>query len=1141
MVRKTIEWAVANPLVVLLLAAVLAAVGGYAFWNVNVEAYPDPAPAIIEVVAQFPGASAEEVERQVTIPLEVALTGMPGLDTIRSKSMFGLSHLRNQFHYGVNYEKAKQEVINRLQQVNLPAGITPQLSPESPTGEIYRYTLVNPTDGAGRPIYTLADLRSVQDYTLQREFLRVPRVAGVASKGAEVKRYEVHPDPTLMRRYGITLQQLSNAIANSNANVGGDYLTQGHTTQVIRSTGLIGGGQDPIQQCLSMKDPREAAAFLRAEENRRIQEIRDIVVTSVNNVPVRVGDVVDGGPVSSPEELGKRGVVVGHLTRLGQVGMARRGPKGWESSPEKLDAIVLLRKGYESLPALHDIEAKVNELNEPGHLPPGMRIEPYYDRTELIGLTTETVRENLVVGICLVSMILLMFLSNVRAALIVAINIPLALLFAFGAMYLRGRSANLLSIGAVDFGIIVDSTVVMVESIFRHLRHQEDSDRPLAERIVRACAEVQKTLFYSTIIMVCALLPLFTMKGPEGQIFGPMADTYAFALAGALLLAMTLSPVLCLYLFKNLKPGRPNFLVRSLNSFFLWQLRLALRVRWIVLASTIAFVGITAWAVYDMGREFMPELEEGNLYVRGTFPINISLGEVQARAARVRELIERYPEVEAAVTQIGRDDGGTDPTGYSNLEIFIPLLPEKDWPIGPRLNRRRTKAEVTEAMNEELDRLFPGVDWGFSQNIRDNVMEALSGVKGDNSIKIFGPDLAKLEELADTVKVTVSKVPGVQNVGVFHIQGQSNLEFPVDRAKCSRWNVSVADVQAVIQAAVGGKAFTQMVEGERTFDVVVRWPERLRNNEAAILDIPVEVANNQVTGPPIPGQSPTPVSGAGSGISANGTSLSPPALTGSQANAFAVSPPVPQRRLGDLVTPVNGQFLRPGASTIYREQGQRLIAMKFDVRGRDLAGTVADAQAAVQPLVQAPYRTEWAGEFDEMQQAERRLVITFAIAMGLITILLYLAFRSVLDALTVLSNVLIVSLGGLWALKVTGLKINVSTSVGFISILGVAVMNGLLFVSAFNRMRAHGAELKHALLHGTDQLVRPVAMTALAAILGLLPAALSTKIGSQSQRPLAIVVVGGMLMTMVFLNLIPVLYSFYGKRTPPAGAGDLAH
>ena len=556
-------------------------------------------------------------------------------------------------------------------------------------------------------------------------------------------------------------------------------------------------------------------------------------------------------------------------------------------------------------------------------------------------------------------------------------------------------------------------------------------------------------------------MPLFTMKGPEGQIFGPMADTYAFALGGALLLAVTLSPVLCLLLFKRLEPGRPNFLVRGINAFFLGQLSLLLRLRWLAVAGLIGLVALTGWAVSDMGREFMPELEEGNLWVRGTFPINISFEEVGARAKEVRRVLKQYPEVASIAPFTGRDDGGTDPTGYYNVEIFMPLRPEKEWPVDPKLGRPRTKAEVTQAMNDELVRLFPGVDWGFSQNIRDNVMEALSGVKGDNSVKIFGPDIAKLEEQAEKVKDAISKVPGVENVGIFHIQGQSNLEFLVDRSRCSQWNVSVADVETVIQSLVGGKACTQMVEGEKNFDITVRFAEHLRDNEAAILEIPVDVTNNQVTPASAAGQSPTPISAGGSGVSSTGSSASLPTLTGNQYNASGVSPAVPQRRLGDLVMPSTngaetdsqGQFLRPGASTIYREQGQRFIAMKFDVRGRDLAGTVAEARAKAQPLVSLPYRAEWSGEFEEMEQAERRLVVVVSITFAAIVVLLFLAFRSVLDVMVVMSNVLAVSLGGLWALKVAHLNFNVSAAVGFISILGVAVMNGLIMVSSFNALR----------------------------------------------------------------------------------------
>jgi cobalt-zinc-cadmium resistance protein CzcA len=1169
MVRKLIDWAVANPFIVILAAVALAIGGGYAFVTVNVEAYPDPAPAIIEVVAQYPGMSAEEVERLVTIPLEVALAGMPGLDSTRSKSLFGLSHLRNQFDYSRPYEQAKQDVINRLALAQLPAGVVPQISPASPTGEILRYTLKNPKDPLGRPYYTLYDLKALQDYTLQRDFLRVPRIAGVTCTGGAVKRYEIQPDPEQLHHYGISLQQLMNAVGAANGNGSGDNLIQGHTNLVVRAIGLYGNGQDPMTQVLGMKSPAEAVAYLRAEEARRIREIRQTVVNSVNNVPVRVDQLVDGGPKldenGTPRvpdlDLIRRGVVVSHQTRQGKVSQSTpvkdangkevvdaAGQRVWDDEDEKVQAIVLLRKDQESLPALRDVIAKIDDLNKPGHLLPGVVIEPYYNRTDLINLTTETVHENLLVGLGLVTAILLMFLSNVRVAIIVAINIPLALMFAFGVLYLRGRSANLLSIGAVDFGIIVDSTVILVESIYRHLSDRRRADESVHDRVISGAAEVERSLFFSTIIMVCALLPLFTMKGPEGQIFGPMADTYAFALGGALLLALTVSPVLCSLLLKRLKPARANLLVRTLRWFYLAQLRLLLKFRWLALLAFLAALAATGFVAVNMGREFMPELEEGNLWVRGTFPINISFDEVAARCREVRRLLRSYPQVEVVVPAIGRPEDGTDPTGYYNVEIFVPLKPFKTWPTDPALGRAPTKEELVKQMNDDLDRHFPGVDWDFSQVIRDNVMEALSGVKGENSIKVFGPELDKLEELAEKFKDVLAKVPGVENAGVFRIQGQSNLEFPVDRQKCARWKVTVADVENVIAAAVGGKAATQMTEGGKTFDVTVRFPPDRRRSEEKILEIPVEVGNQVTTGGP--STSATPFTGAASGPSPTGTSLSPPSLTGRSDNAANLpGSDVPRRRISDLVTPTdangrpdeNGSFVKPGASTIYREQGQRLIAIKFAVRGRDLAGTVAEAKSKVEPLVELPYRTEWSGEFQEMEEAEHRLVKVFGLSMVLIVVLLYMAFHSALDATVVFANVLAMGIGGVWALKLVGLNFNISAAVGFISILGVAVMNGLLFVSAFNRMRAQGVELKEALIRGTEELVRPVTMTALAAILGLLPAALSTKIGSQSQRPLAIVVVGGMLMTLVLMNLVPVLYSFYGKRTPPAGAGGVGH
>jgi heavy metal efflux system protein len=1161
MVRKLIDWSLANPFIVILLTLALTVVGGVSFWRVNVEAYPDPAPAIIEVVAQFPGASAEEVERQVTIPLEIALAGMPGLESTRSKSLFGLAHLRNQFDYSRDYDQAKQDVINRISQVTLPAGVTPQISPASPIGEILRYTLINPRDRTGRPVYTLADLKSVQDSIIQRALLRVPRIGGVTAFGGEIKRYEIQPDPGRLQRFGVPLSQLQSAVNASNSNGSGDAIALGANNLVVRSIGLYGNGQDPVIGVLGMTDPVAAAAFFRSEEARRIREIRQTVVASVNNVPVRIDQLVDGGPQLEPDgsqrsddiEMVSQGVVVSHQTRQGHASISRRigdatGDFHWEDDNDAVSAIVLLRKGQDSLPALRDVALKIEELNKPGHLPPGMRIEPFHNRTELIDLTTETVRENLLLGMGLVSAILLMFLGNIRVALIVAINIPLALLFAFSVLFLRGRSANLLSIGAVDFGIIVDSTVILVESIYRHLSTGQNANEKLELRVAMAAREVERSLLFSTIIMVCALLPLFTMKGPEGQIFGPMADTYAFAIGGALLLAVTLSPVLCMLLLRHLKSRRDNILVRTIQWLYVLQLKIMLFLRWGVLAAFIALVGWTGYTAATMGREFMPELEEGNLYIRGTFPINISLPEVMARGNAVRRLLRDYGEIESIVPAIGRPDDGTDPTGFYNMEIFVPLKPVKRWPIDPSLGRPRNKDELVKLMNDDLDLHFPGVDWDFSQAIRDNVMEALSGVKGENSIKVFGPDLDRLEALASKIKDELGRVPGVENAGVFRIQGQSNLEFPIDRRKCARWNASIADVEDTIQAAVGGKPLSQMIEGGKSFDITVRFPEKLRRDEASILELPVEITGHQVAAGALV-MAPTPTSGGSSGLSPTGTSLSPPALTGS-ADAAPTLPGsnLPRRRLADLVTPLNakgqpdetGSFVRPGASTIYREQGERLIAIKFAVRGRDLAGAVAEAKTKVEPLLSVPYRAEWSGEFQEMQDAEERLVKVFGVSLVLIMILLYMAFRSWLDASVVLANVIAMGVGGVWSLKLADLNLNISAAVGFISILGVAVMNGLLFVAAFNRARSHGADLRETLLEGTAQLVRPVTMTALAAILGLLPAAYSTRIGAQSQRPLAIVVVGGMAATLVLMNIVPVLYSFYGRRQPKA-ASDFGH
>jgi heavy metal efflux system protein len=1142
-------------------------VGIHSFLNVNVEAYPDPAPAIVEVLALFPGASAAEVERQVTIPLEVTFSGMPGLKKINSKSLFGLSDLKMTWHYGseYSYQTARQEVINRMSTISqpLPVGVTPAISPMSPTGEIFRYILKVPKDPKGREIYTLNDIKAMQDWVLEREFRRVQRIVDVTSFGGTVRRYEVQPDPDRLRRYGVTLSQLQNTLANSNATVGGDYINPGQTAMTVRSVGLFGAALDPVNKVLGLKSPYAAAAILREEEVRRIREIRSLVLTSVNNQPILVEDVVEGGRLSQGEVLGLRGVVVNNQTRLGRVGYFcadhERPPGSTKSiadvghdEDDRVTCIVLLRKGEDTLPALKDVKAKVQQINDPstGRLLPGTQIEPYYDRSNLLKITTETVTENLIMGVVLVIGILFMFVNNIRTAVIVAVNIPLALMFAFTMLYVRGKSANLLSIGAVDFGIIVDSSVVVVENIYRNLASHNYPDLPIKERILIFVQEIDHALLYSVMIMICAFVPLFAMTGPEGQLFGPMAQTYAFSLVGALLLALTLCPVLSMLLLKHVKPVQDNWLARNLRTRYLRNLQLCLSFPRTTTLLLVFLIGGTACLLPQLGREFMPELEEGNLWLRGIGPLNMNLGHQVKIAREARAIIARYPEVESIVTQSGRPDDGTDTEGFYSGEYFVPLRPQDDWPrvmteTGWRrwikgASRTRTKRELVSAMNADLERALPGITWNFSQNIRDNVLEAMSGVKGDNSLKIFGPDIDKLEQLATKAKNILQNIEGITNVGIFHVRGSSHLEFRVDPEKCQKWGVATADVNNVVTTAVGAKAMTSMVEGEKLFDISIRYPGWRRSDETSILDIPIDIVNNQVVLP----------QGSGFTPNASGHALPPPAVSGSLADTSNPISSTPRIRLGDLVTPVSGDYSpNPGgpythasASTIYREQGRRLIAIKFSVRGRDLGSSVDEARAKTKQLFQIPYEAVWSGEFEQMEEANGRLMWIIPLSLGLILILLYSAFRSILDTMVIFSNVFDVAVGGVWALYLTGTNFSISAAVGFVSLFGIAIMDGLLMISYFNSLRAQGLPLSEAIIQGAGKRVRPVMMTALTAILGLLPAAISTKIGGQTAQPLAIVVVGGMTATLFLTRyLMPVLYSFYGHREPPAGSGSMAH
>ena len=1065
MVRALIAWSLHNRFVVLLGTMGLIVMGIHSARNLNVEAYPDPTPPLVEVITQNPGASPEEMERLVCIPIETALNGMPGLKYLRSISLAGLNDVKCQFEYGTDYWAARQEVINRIGMVsNLPAGVNPALSPWSPTGEIVRYVL----EGPG---YTLNQLKAVQDWVLNRALKTVPGVIDVTGYGGTVKQYQVLLDTQLMRRYDVTLQMVTDAISQSNANVGGDVLELGVQAHNVRAIGYLGEGIDSLDPALAERS--------YAIEVEKLEDIQDVVVTTYNNMPVYVKQIAK--------------VVIGYQPRLGMVGR--------DGENDVVEGIVLMRKYEKSLATSVAVNAKIQQLNEGKLLPKGMRLTIFNQRTDLVNVTTHNVRHNLLVGMGLVTLILFVFLGDVTSAVIVAIMIPLALLFSVTVLYLQGKSANLLSIGAVDFGIIVDSSVIIVENVFRHITAKNaDRSKPLIDRIIEASCEIERALFFSTLIIVCAFIPLFSMTGPEGALFGPMANTYAFAICGALILAVTLTPVLCSFLFVNKREEKETLIDRLMKLRYLVMLDRVLQHRALLLIAMGSLLGFTISLVPKLGGEFMPPLEEGNLWIRAILPRTVTLREAARIAPRLREVIGSIPEIRAVMSHVSRPDDGTDVTSYYNLEFNAPLIPMEEWrtkPVvfmGRELWRRTiTREEIQRELGEKF-KDFPSVNFNFSQLIRDNVEEALSGVKGANSIKLFGNDLAVLERSGERVVNILNTVRGISNAGLFHIVGQPNLEIQIDRHECARFGVNVSDVEAVVQVAVGGRAFTRMVEGEKLFDIVLRLPKSERDDPDVIGRIPVDT-------------------------------------TGADGKPGAR---IPLRQL------VKIEPHKPGAAYIYRENNRRFIPIKFSVDGRDLASTIKEAKAKVEdPRYGAGlppgYDIGWAGEFQQMEEANQRLLWIIPLSIGLILSLLYTAFHSLKDSLLVMVNVIEASMGGVLALWITGTPFSISAAVGFVSVFGVAVQDGVLLISYFNQLRAAGLPVREAVMRGAELRVRPVVMTSLTAALGLLPAALATSIGSQAQKPLAIVVVGAMLCTLFLTRyLMPVLYSLF-----PAPAGHI--
>ena len=1041
--NRLIAFALRRRVVVMVMLALMLLIGTVSFLKLNIEAYPDPVPPLVDIVTQSSGLSAEEIERYITIPVEIQMTGIPHVTAVRTISLFGLSDVKLQFSYEFTYQQAEQWVINRLSQLPpLPGGAQPQISPWSPIGEIYRYRVVGP------PGYSVTDLKTIQDWILERRFKAVPGVIDVNGWGGKTKTYEVAVDLARLNHYGLTLPQLLQALNNSNVNVGGQTVDIGPQSAVVRGVGLI----------------------------HSMQDIRDTMLTAAAGTAVLVGDVAT--------------VTVGHLPRLGIAGQ--------DQDDDIVQGIVLMRRGERSLPTLQRVQARVEEINSSGLLPPGVRIEKIYDRTELINVTTHTVLHNMVVGVGLIFLVQWLFLGNLRSAVVVATTIPFALAFAIALLVLRGESANLLSVGAIDFGLVVDATVIMVENIFRHLTESEEERHrgsPALHRarievglsgkfatIAHAAIEVNQAIYFSAAIIIAGFVPLFTLSGIEGHIFGPMAKTYAYAIAGGLIATFTVSPALSSILLSRKQREVETPVVRVLRRLYLPAVRFALANRVLTLGGAAVVVLLAVLAARGLGLEFLPKLEEGNLWIRATMPASISLAEANDYVNRMRRLIRGFPEVETVISQNGRPDDGTDATGYFNAEFYVPLKPASQWP------ESSDKDRLTEKVSAALQAGFPGVEFNFSQNIEDNVEEAASGVKGENSVKLFGPDLETLTATAEKIRASMATVPGIADLAVFKSLGQPTVRIDIDRARAARYGLAPGDINATIQTAIGGQAAGNLYEqnSDRNFPIMVRLAPEYRTSLDAIARITVGAA-----GP-------------------NGVMQVP-------------------------LNEVAKVRLVSGAAFIYREDQQRYIPIKFSVRNRDLGGAVLEAQQKVAREVQLPpgYRLGWVGEFGNLQDAVERLVIVVPLSLALICILLYMNFSSLMDTFLAASVMPMALIGGIYALFLTGTPFSVSAAIGFVALFGIAAMDGIIVLACFNTMIGQGLSRTEAILKTCDLQMRPVVMTCSAACVGLLPAAVSTGIGSQVQKPLALVVVGGILGAPVLILIVfPVLIDLLSRRQP---------
>jgi cobalt-zinc-cadmium resistance protein CzcA len=1031
MIQTLVDFALNNRFLVLAVALVLLLWGGVSFHQLPVEAYPDVADNYVEIITQWPGISAEQVEQQVTIPLEVVMNGIPHVTHLRSFSLFGLSDLKLIFDDEEENAWNRERVLERLSQVTLPPGIVPQMGTDwSPVGQIYFFTL-----RSTNPDYDVMDLKSIEDWVIEKNFKAVPNVVDVSSFGGPTREYQVRVDPNKLIAYGLSLAQVEQQLTNNNANAGGSFIESGLQQLNIREVGLV----------------------------RNVRDIANTVLITKSGTPLRVRDiaVVSQGP----------------KIRLGQFGRAIHREDGVViDNDDVCSGIVLLRKGADAQTVLKGIHEKVEELNN-FLLPPGVKVVPFLDRSDLLHYTTHTVLHNLTEGIFLVIIILFLFLGNVRGAVIVALTIPFSLLFAATCLRLKGIPANLLSLGALDFGMVVDGAVVMVENIIRHLGNPERSYKTPMERVREAAHEVQRPVFYAIAIIITAYLPIFTLQRVEGRLFKPMAWTVAFALLGALLFSVLVAPVLSSFFFRKDAREWHNPVMEYLKRLYREAVRWAIGHRLVTVGVAVFGFLVATYLMVSgvVGSEFLPHLDEGALWVRGTLAPSTGPTEGTRLTNQTRTLLCSFPEVTRCTSQVGRPDDGTDTTGFFNTEYFVDLKPKEQW----RPVFHEDKEQLVAAMQHELDKT-PGVLWNFSQPIADNMEEAVSGVKGQLATKVYGDDLSVLEEKANQIVNAMRQVKGIEDLGVFQVLGQPNINVEVDRTLASRYQINVADVQDAVQTAVGGTALTQVLQGEQRYDLVMRYLPQYRDTKEAIENIRL---------------------------------LSPSGERVSLAQLCKIEQ-------------------RDGASEIYREGNQRYIAIKYSVRGRDLGSAVEESINRVSAQVQLPrgYHIDWEGEYESEKRAEERLFVVVPLTILLIFLILYAMFRSFKWALLILANVTLAPVGGLLALLITGTHFSVSSGVGFLALFGVSVQTGVIMLEYINQLRAGGHSIENSAIGGAVLRLRPIMMTMLVATFGLLPAALSHAIGSDSQRPFAIVIVGGLISDLVMsIFLLPTLYVWVAR------------